>query len=102
MLRFIDGNFTKGEPILCRDFINVKVGEVVWAKAVSGQLDGPFQIMHRYEDTPTPNFVITDADEMGIYVGFPGGLNMDSKCGFNCVGVGQTNFFRAVHQDSQK
>ena len=104
-MRFIDGIFTKGEPILCRDFIDLKPGDVVWAKAATEKLDGPFQVMHRYEkqdDDLYPTFVITDADAMGIYVNFPHGLGMNTNCGFVAAGVGQINFFRAVPQNLDK
>ena len=105
MLRFIDGNFTKGEPILCRDFIDLPAGTVVWAKSVTETLNGAFQIIHRYEKTnedPYPTFVITDADNMGIYVNFPSGLGMNTQCGFAAHGIGQINFFEAVEKTAGK
>ena len=103
-MRFIDGDFTKGEPILCRDFINLQAGTVVWAKAATKALNGPFQILHRYEaegGSVFPSFVITDADEMGINVTCPRGLSMDTNFGFIAEKVGQINIFQAVPVQSK-
>ena len=104
-MRFIDGNFIKGEPMLCRDFIELTPGEVVWAKAVTGVLNGPFQVLHRYEpdgESAYPTFIITDVDNMGIDVICPTGLGMNTNFGFMADCVGQINIFQAVRQNSIK
>jgi len=88
-VRLIPGFFEAGERLQFQDFMDLRIGSVVWGKA--DRFEGPLQI----QGIDGNARVLTDGDKIGISIEFPNVASPESAVGA-FTPVGQMEFFEAI------